>query len=758
MPGSAGPEGSARPRSGPPDVEVSVLVAARRGDPASFARLIEHWDRHLRAFVHHTLGRPEQTDRVLQTAYLRAYRALPRYQPRHTPGIWLHRIAYGAVVDELRRQNRDPLNRPPEPPADPLAARSRAATTAERLRRLALDQRAIVLMIDLEGFGVETVAGAFTTPIGVVQGRLGPARAALARGLPDGHGPSSGSGRTADGLRRPGDPSGVLGGDVVIPSADPPGPLGGAASPRGEPDPVVGAERGDPFAVPAWMADESVTTVSTQPSPASTDTDDDVVYRPPPEVGDLLDELRVPAAGPRFWAELGRMLLTERTRPAAPPPDPEARLASRHPADRFVPARGVRSPTPDSVTTIADRADRLRARRQWGRPLAIALAVLAVIGAIGAAIIIGTSDRVPDGSVPATEAAADLASALDNSPFLAAEAVVSTPDGTEPDATYQITLADTGSWVAERTDAVDRSVNRAEFGLLRQVVIEPNGPGGQPLAVATEDSGLAPGVPDAAATAPEAIRMLARIGPMMRSATGTRVEPTKDGDVEAWRFRRTLPTGPDGSDEAWTVLLRRSDSLPLRVQRSSGSTAVLSVTYRSWAPSTEVADGLFDQPMLANSVTTKTDHGFARVGLADTSIVGRGAAVTPAVVPSGFTLADVAVRGEAPPDEKTTGDGANPAGANIVALGYQRGPERISVTARDIGGDASAWSDPFVRSPGAITEQLTIGDGRYNQIRVELVTEGDGSAHLWGIADDVLFTVGGDLTPDEAVRLVSSMR
>ena len=39
--------------------------AARKGDPAAFAQILEHWDRHLRAFVHHTLGGDGATERVI---------------------------------------------------------------------------------------------------------------------------------------------------------------------------------------------------------------------------------------------------------------------------------------------------------------------------------------------------------------------------------------------------------------------------------------------------------------------------------------------------------------------------------------------------------------------------------------------------------------------------------------------------------------------------------------------------------------------
>jgi DNA-directed RNA polymerase specialized sigma24 family protein len=61
--------------------------------------------------VHHVLAGDGSTDRALSAAYVRAYRALPRYDASQKPGLWLHRIAYLAATDELRRVTRDPVRR-----------------------------------------------------------------------------------------------------------------------------------------------------------------------------------------------------------------------------------------------------------------------------------------------------------------------------------------------------------------------------------------------------------------------------------------------------------------------------------------------------------------------------------------------------------------------------------------------------------------------------------------------------------------------
>src|ERR671934_126486 len=88
---------------------------------AAFPELIERHDRALRALAFRLLGDRDRMDDVLQEAYVRAYRALPRFRGRSLPGTWLYRIVYNACIDELRRERPDrrlPLAAVREAPAD----------------------------------------------------------------------------------------------------------------------------------------------------------------------------------------------------------------------------------------------------------------------------------------------------------------------------------------------------------------------------------------------------------------------------------------------------------------------------------------------------------------------------------------------------------------------------------------------------------------------------------------------------------------
>ena len=74
-------------------------------------------------------------DDALQEAYLKAYRALPRFRAGSDFGTWLYRITYNACIDELRKRKRSPVAT--EDPVDPVSGRpgpERIVSAAETVR------------------------------------------------------------------------------------------------------------------------------------------------------------------------------------------------------------------------------------------------------------------------------------------------------------------------------------------------------------------------------------------------------------------------------------------------------------------------------------------------------------------------------------------------------------------------------------------------------------------------------------------------
>ncbi|HYX88112.1 MAG TPA: sigma-70 family RNA polymerase sigma factor [Gaiellaceae bacterium] len=157
------------------------------GDAERFAHLVAEQDRPLRALAFRLLGDREAMDDVLQEAYAKAFRALPRFRGEATAGTWLYRIVYNACLDQLRRERR-PAELPLETAApasapDPVESAARREALAAALAALVPDQRAAVLLVDAEGFDYPAAARVLGVRVGTLASRLSRARASLRRAL-----------------------------------------------------------------------------------------------------------------------------------------------------------------------------------------------------------------------------------------------------------------------------------------------------------------------------------------------------------------------------------------------------------------------------------------------------------------------------------------------------------------------------------------------------------------------------------------------
>jgi RNA polymerase sigma-70 factor (ECF subfamily) len=135
---------------------------------------------------------------IAQETFLKAYRALPGYDPRWKLSSWLLKIAHNATIDHIRRQRLDttPLDLGPESetgsPIDRLADTSELdAEQRLRGRSLARDLQAVLgdlepayrellLMRFQEGLAYQDIADATGLPLGTVKVRLHRGRKRLA--------------------------------------------------------------------------------------------------------------------------------------------------------------------------------------------------------------------------------------------------------------------------------------------------------------------------------------------------------------------------------------------------------------------------------------------------------------------------------------------------------------------------------------------------------------------------------------------------
>ncbi len=93
--------------------EAEALAQARRGDPEGFRVLVEQYSRPVFRLAFRMTGNEADAEEVVQESFLRAYRALDRFDGRAQFKTWLYRIATNAGLDLLRKRKRDDERREP---------------------------------------------------------------------------------------------------------------------------------------------------------------------------------------------------------------------------------------------------------------------------------------------------------------------------------------------------------------------------------------------------------------------------------------------------------------------------------------------------------------------------------------------------------------------------------------------------------------------------------------------------------------------
>lgn len=168
----------------------ALLEAARRGEPDAFMKLLAPERPRLETLAYRLLDDQADIADVLQDVYLSAYRALPAYRGDARLATWLYRITYNACLrHQARRPDAADLEPGEERPApDHATAVAARLDLAAALAELPIEQRALVLMVDRDGFDYAAAAEALSIPLGTVSSRLAAARAKLRRALSPGAG------------------------------------------------------------------------------------------------------------------------------------------------------------------------------------------------------------------------------------------------------------------------------------------------------------------------------------------------------------------------------------------------------------------------------------------------------------------------------------------------------------------------------------------------------------------------------------------
>lgn len=211
--------------------DADLLAAHVAGDAAAFGVLFARHRDRLWAVALRTMGNPDDAADGLQDGLVAAYRRAGSFRGEAQVTTWLHRVVVNACLDRLRaakvrradalpddldeRGDRGSLaTSGPVDPADEALASERRGLVVAALRRLPPDQRAALVLVDMEGHPVAEAAAMLGCAEGTVKSRCSRGRRTLARLL---HVLDPGGDREHDG---PGNPPPV----PPVPSPDPRGP------------------------------------------------------------------------------------------------------------------------------------------------------------------------------------------------------------------------------------------------------------------------------------------------------------------------------------------------------------------------------------------------------------------------------------------------------------------------------------------------------------------------------------------------------
>ena len=179
--------------------DLSLIRAHVAGDSDAFGILFARHRDRLWAVALRTMGNPEDAADGLQDGLIAAYRRAGSFRGDAAVTTWLHRVVVNACLDRLRSarvRRAEPLpddldeyssrgslasaTDAHQDPADLSVASERRRRVLAALATLPNEQRAALVLVDMEGYPVAEVALMLDCATGTVKSRCARGRARLA--------------------------------------------------------------------------------------------------------------------------------------------------------------------------------------------------------------------------------------------------------------------------------------------------------------------------------------------------------------------------------------------------------------------------------------------------------------------------------------------------------------------------------------------------------------------------------------------------
>ena len=167
------------------------------GDEQACTRLVTDHQRMVFQLALHLLGEPQEAQDLTQEVFLKVFRTLPQFRGQSTLRTWIYRIVVNQASNRQRWWRRRKKSQQvaleehaathgelPEvrnfaQPDRVLQQREIAGRVWHALDALPFDQRAVIVLREIDGLSYEEIATSLNVAVGTVKSRLARARESL---------------------------------------------------------------------------------------------------------------------------------------------------------------------------------------------------------------------------------------------------------------------------------------------------------------------------------------------------------------------------------------------------------------------------------------------------------------------------------------------------------------------------------------------------------------------------------------------------
>lgn len=170
-----------------------LVLRVQKGDKRAFDLLVLKYQYKLQAIVGRFIRDTDEVADVTQEAFIKAYKALPKFRGDSQFYTWLYRIAINTAKNYLVSKSRRPANTDIDvqdaeqfsnndklideaTPENSIMTEELAAIIKNALNALPEDLRTALTLREFEGMSYEDIAAVMDCPVGTVRSRIFRAR------------------------------------------------------------------------------------------------------------------------------------------------------------------------------------------------------------------------------------------------------------------------------------------------------------------------------------------------------------------------------------------------------------------------------------------------------------------------------------------------------------------------------------------------------------------------------------------------------